>query len=430
MRISFGGHGDPISTDPFAALAEAADDTLAFLLSDGDVWDPAPFIADGLTQFQAIVIGASGGFGGGFGTSVSWASTVVPTVATSDVWDDLIFLVTKYYARLEESSPPHYWESPAGSGHYPRLGWTGNSSPTIAQYLQHRNPTHTLNVRHWGVGTLQPNKKYSSGAPGGGGLQIVTGDLADLPEAGVEIVVGSAGTDAPLGQTSVHGLWTPSPGLADDAVAEWAAFGWPDSSYPLALAAANRIREWGTVLPDPLPEFANPIAGDDGGYSAFGDVAKASGGKGGAPAKSWGTSSFVVVGSGGDGGVGDSDVAGGGGAGGGGSATAPIAGADGHYADGIGEGGGGGHTGEDATFSGSPGGSGGVWFGGTDGSDGGLGSVEAGANKYGAKGVKSTDGAHKYVKPGPGGGARALEIGYGSRVSSYIPDGMVIVRVS
>jgi hypothetical protein len=438
MRIGLDGHGDPISTDPFASLAAARDNTWVNFLSDGEVFDPAPHIEAGRTQFEVTVIGASGGFGGGFGSRASFYYTQRRTRLPDARWTDFVLYVTKYFERLHG---PDWWDDTVIHGslisQYGLQPGVASFHPTIAQFLAARYSNHALlrRVATTDV-TLVQDGRYWGGAPGGGGMQIVIGDLADLPEDGVPIVVGVAGANGALGQDRVHGLWTPDPTATNgsiDPAPNWTGFlngawggddfmnvadavntdyripGWPNSDWPAALAAYNNLVAWATSLPTSgISSFDNPQAGGDGGHSAFGDIAVASGGEGGAAAKVWGGSSFSVDGSGGDGGAGDSDVAGGGGAGGGGTPTAPTPGADGHYADGIGAGGGGGHTGDSTSHNGSY---------------GGIGSLEAGSKR-------GPGGQANGVIPGAGGGAVVDGYTRGSRIRELTLDGAVFIRVT
>lgn len=423
MRIGLSGQGDPIPTDPFSTDDDG--DALSFYLNDGDSWEPGPLIADGRTQFQVWCVGASGGYGGPIDGGVVWAQSLATDTMDTDMWDNHVHLFEYYYNHL---------------GLSPVKSIPGNSSATLRQWLQYHNPTHSFNRKTWWRSYLKAYLNRGPGAPGGGGLQVVTGDLIDLPES-VAVVVGSAGADAPVGQTEVNGLWTPVLGVIDlttwtdspfDAQGEHALVeGWPNSSYPLALAAYNELKDWGNIFPETV-SFPVPEVGEDGGPSSFGDICSASGGKGGAPAEVWSGSAFVVDSSGGDGGVGDSVVAGGGGAG---SESTTENGADGTFASEIGQGGGGGHS---SNFH--------------DGTDGGKGSYSSSAlGIFGERGVKDylavpypnafdpdtgepthylSPRSTKKIWPGAGGGVRVHGDGkYGSRAEGYDPDGAVFIRV-
>lgn len=111
-------------------------------------------------------------------------------------------------------------------------------------------------------------RQYYGGAGGGGGAQRITGRLALLPSS-IPVEVGAAVTAPPVFPT------------------------WEDPT---------------------VPDWESLVAGVDGGPSAFGDICKASGGKGGSPAPEYSELGANNGGNGGDGGKGASLVAGGGGA--------------------------------------------------------------------------------------------------------------------
>ena len=278
------------------------------------------------------------------------------------------------------------------------------------------------------------------GGGGGGGMHIVSGLLADLDDIS-EIIVGEAGAHA------------------DDA--------WPGySAYPVSY------NHYGIDVGDP---------GEDGGYSSFGDVAMASGGKGGEvspvvisadPATSW-----RPGGDGGEGGVGNSIVAGGGAAGGTSTDLGPggdpgwpgpprhhiWSSTDGEQgfldlATGIGEGGGGGvgftgggfGVGQDAAWITDTDTAGFQILSvhDTDETDGGRGNFNySDSSKHGARQNKPSRVISSHISPtnfnpyavwtytqtlpGGGGGARPTPLAkYGSYADGYSPNGVVIVRVA
>lgn len=152
--------------------------------------------------------------------------------------------------------------------------------------------------------SMQLGPTVSGGAGGGGGLHRVVGLLADLPDT-VLVDIGQAGADGSEASTG----WPMSPVMSGGSIAT-----------PLVL--------------NPTPGYVSPTPGGDGGASSFGDICRASGGKGGDVARqgpwyrypSSGSADYgfwqvsvtdrATPGDGGEGGLGDRLIAGGGGAGG------------------------------------------------------------------------------------------------------------------
>lgn len=153
--------------------------------------------------------------------------------------------------------------------------------------------------------SMRLDPTYSGGAGGGGGLHRVVGLLADLPDT-VLVAIGQPGAD---GQDASDG-WPMTPVLDGSG----------NPATPLSLY--------------PTPGYVLATPGGDGGASSFGDICRASGGKGGDVARQgpwlrfpsdgptdyelWQVSvnGRAIPGDGGEGGLGDRLTAGGGGAGG------------------------------------------------------------------------------------------------------------------
>lgn len=424
MRIFLGGQGIP--REEFALSGEAPEVSpetpIVLILENGEVFHPEDYNTLGFTHFDAWVVGATGGRGGKTYTGVTFQVDETTEVMPSDLWD--LFVLGRYWQAISRqfydamppvTTPP--WHVPV-------------TYDAVRATAEAQNPSHTFKVRTYHDPQLVVASNYSSipgyntfynpstgqytyygvpdysallgGPPGGGGLQIVSGELADLP-TDVDVVVGQVGADGAGGQNKVNGLWYPDPveiywtygalrGNWHPDVSGWKAednWGLFASIYPQRVAVIEGLIPWLVRYPSPVG-FPTPQPAYDGGYSAFGDVAKASGGKGGGPSQVWDGSKFVNGGYGGAGGVGNSLVAGGGGA----------MSKDGLWnpATKIGQGGGGG----------SPPGS------------GGRGSWSyADTTVYGPG-----DSA------GDGGGARIMrKYFHGSKVLKYNPNGAVILRI-
>lgn len=211
----------------------------------------------------------------------------------------------------------------------------------------HQSLPHVGFRRYMGLPMLINDGSAIGGAGGGGGVQVVSGLLEDLPDA-IPVSVGQGGTPGLLGHIASNGPFTPAtsmlPVLGQDPQRENA-----ELINPQLWEAT--YRGWTDNYPLPHPTFVGPGSGQDGGPSSFGDICMASGGKGGSPATTWIAGKLHFAGQGGEGGKGGTLVAGGGGAGGytevygqSGQAelTAPRAGKDGTWDGHIGTGGGGG----------------------------------------------------------------------------------------
>ena len=289
---------------------------------------------------------------------------------------------------------------------------------TYKQMFEWLHPTHQRtftvikNVRlGGGVGAL-------GGAGGGGGRHVVGGLLADLP-AVVPVVVGQVGADAEPGQVIQEGLIAPELTDPKFSAVDWPWFRWlaPDyysTAQKRVYEINNLLIDYTVTYPEPHPSFPNPQAGGDGGASSFGDICKASGGKGGIPSFGWPGGVKTFLGYGGAGGLGNRLASGGGGAG---STASGIPGADGPWdlATGIGGGGGGGLSGSSSPLRAA--------------SNGGRGSYSfADPTKYGPRQQKSG-------LFGGGGGGALLIPGtpaqyYGSRALGSNPNGAVYLRLT
>ena len=415
-RLELGGKGDPI---PLIALPDPnLDDNLTpqvFALEDGVPFVKTDWVGLGYTHYEVWCIGAAGGRGGGISNQAIFLTAHHRPVMTSGEWSNYLALM-------------HYYNDPLGVVY---TKWDPNIPGEVVISMEEWYQLNIPNHDPWYVNTfrspfLSEDTGAIGGAGGGGGIHVMSGELATLPEA-CDVEVGVAGAETiPPGQTFVNGAWTPLPySVGGTALQQWAT-------------------EFMNEYPNPHPSFLPPQVGQDGGASTFGgDICQASGGKGGAPAKKWVGGSFVVDGSGGEGGVGSRTLAGGGAPG----SNSPANGSDGTWDGTIGQGGGGGRGGRVTTSSGFP-----PTSVVTPPTDGGRGSFSyADTSIFGDRQQKSNWVTTQYIFdyvtgnitsvnkfpttntiiPGGGGGAKALhKMNYGSRAVSFNPNGLVVIRLT
>lgn len=395
MRAFLGGRGLPRGEFALSGISESTDAPIILRLEDGEVFTPADYIALGYTNFEVWCVGAAGGLGGGELKLIEFDRVASTQAMDSALWAKFVDLSPRRYEYLNgiynpTAGLPAEWSS-----------WD--------EYLSYTNPTHSFQVYTYSNARMRNDPAAigaRGGGSGGGGVHVIAGVLADL-DATLDISVGAAGDDAEPGQTKVNGAWTPMP---------WDRYYVPEYQeamlYPVGSTIRNYLLDIANFLhqyPGTQKAFYPPVTGDDGATSSFGDICRASGGKGGHGAKIWSGSTFVVDGDGGDGGIGDSDISGGGGAG---SPNPGVRGSDGAWntLTSVGKGGGGGHGG----------------------------SVESGGASGGGKGSFSYVDTSIYglsqsssaLVAGNGGGVRALRnYRQGSRVPTYDPNGAVFLRL-
>lgn len=436
-RIEFDGQGDHIpviALPPFGSDGNLPPTTLTFL--DNADFSVAEYTSLGFTHFEAWCVGGAGGRGGDATDQVMDVYTLTTQSVAQDVWN--LFLEA---VRIQD-----YFTAGNQWDHVYSFGTTGgphgNGLMTAAEAAEWNNPSHQLQFHTTNQMVLLPMVKGMGGAGGGGGFQKVAGLLADLDDS-ISIVVGKAGADAGYGQVHQSGVWTPP--LVTITLD-------PGAAYPRGRLNEinNYLQTYQNTYPLPHSSYGNPASGGDGGYSSFGEVAKASGGQGGFPGMVWDGTKFVVQGKGGDGGIGDRTLAGGGGAG---SAVEGVNGSDGdwHPETGIGAGGGGGRGGQPSVTTGDP------RLGNYVTTDhfataGGQGSYSFGdTSVFGARQfrqawaylrpvVNTANGTVSYVPttsntalviPGGGGGARPLgTVKAGSQATGYSPNGVVVIRLT
>ncbi len=426
MRIELGSEGQPIPLEALPDTSGQPIPALTLVLAPGD-FVPEDYIEQGFTHYQVFCVGAAGGKGGAL------------------------------------------------------LGGTGYEGP----------------------------QNYKGGAGGGGGLHRVSGALEDLP-ATVPVTVGqvgATGVDNPgqpkwsiisdYGSTSFPSerlaiVDTGARPLVQNGITYINADGSYVSPYtkvdymgnpiPSDYTAAHNTWEGDGYIPGYSyivrlnPAWVPSTDGSDGGYSAFGTICKASGGKGGKRAPLFSTGIFVGIrdergypffeeadylhrafdgqrhpgGDGGQGGQGNSIIAGGGGQGGssilkfnligtpgagdyiGADAIPPQDGVWGPES-GIGTGGGGGRGGSYVPGPWTPS-YGGYYYMGEGvvepAQSGGQGSFNYGDPSV--YGIRQNYGYefNRQLIPGSGGGAKVNSLLlYGSHAPGYSPNGLVFIKL-
>lgn len=416
MRVFLNGEGEPIPLEALPIAGSSAGDFVLDLTTG--VFVPADYVALGFAYYEAWCIGAAGGRGGDSSVQVIFDSTVASVTMTTEQWNLWLELI-----RIQDYFTSGEWDHIYlySDGHEP-------SMRTAVQQEMIWNPRHLMQVATYTAAHIDPRNQYygMGGSGGGGGLHVVSGNLADLP-ASVPVVVGVSGTDAGYGQTVARISWVPLP----------ESFGYVYASSPNPTENRlhqlyNYFRPLQQKYPPPRTSIPVPTVGQDGGVSSFGGtICRASGGKGGQPGRVWDHHDssvpyypevFLLNGAGGDGGAGNRSVAGGGGAGGAGGDD--INGSDGTWDGTIGKGGGGGRG---YGYNNNPGGS--LEFGPPPAtiqkpSNGGQGAYSfADTSVFGPREFKSTH------TGGGGGGAHLGARKFGSHALGYSPNGAVLLRI-
>lgn len=409
-RIELGGEGDPIPTIALPDPNLSQDLPPTVLVLPTGMFNKTDWVGLGFTHYEVWCVGAAGSVGAAATNGVIFTSTIVQSVMSQARWD--LWLELKRiqdYFTSGEWDHIYFWTHPSQPG---KQMWTAVEM-AIAQ-----NPGRLLPITTYTGASLNARQINAyGGAGGGGGVQVAAGVLADLPVE-TPVVVGVAGVEPPPGQTTVNGLWTPLP--------QWVGYDFPPGNpYPLGrlYELYNYFNDIQHIYPTgSRTQFAMPTVGNDGGASSFGgDICRASGGKGGRPAKIWDGSAFVRDGGGGAGGVGATVVAGGGGAGT--PSDVSASGSDGVWNPntGIGQGGGGGRSGTPSGTTGFP-----LFqtIPGIAASSGGRGNFSfADTSIFGDRQLASG------ILPGGGGGAKMIGgRNYGGRAPTYNPNGLVLIR--
>lgn len=332
MRVLLGGDGQPI---PTIALPDPTVDgsgvPISLLLEDGEEFHAADYISLGYTHYEVWCVGAAGGRGGHASEKVEWETSFRNVPMPAWYWDSIV----ADYIERAGGNPNYVYHGTAvpGSLVQPPVGvirWDVHDgtlfwevTPEGLAWLQNPEP-RTVRITTY----LEPyalDGPVIGGAGGGGGLHVVTGRLDELPET-VIAEVGVAGADGVPGQSKVEAGWDPI------VLPNWG----PDETL------AQQRYEFEREFPDPHPLVPPPGMGQDGGFSSFGDIAMASGGKGGEPSVVWVGGLPMFRARGGEGGAGGRTEAGGGAPG---SSSSTANGSDGSWDGTVGKGGGGGRGG-------------------------------------------------------------------------------------
>jgi hypothetical protein len=416
--VGLGGGPLPGEALPDAHSSHTA--PLVLQLETGD-FHPEEYISFGYTHFEAWCIGGAGGYGGNEVGGIHWDKSTVMVKLSAGDWS-----LSQELTRLIDRETSGEWD------HLYSWGDPSVGAPpglyTAVQMAAYYNPKHEIPVTTFSNPTLvlDGTPVGYGGGGGGGGLHIVEGLLEDLPQP-TPVVVGQVGANGVNGQGFVapDQVYTPIPQEMSEGF------------YP---TVTNRREELSNYFHDkrykyplPHPSFTGgPLAGDDGGTSTFGDVCKASGGKGGGQAIYWPSGNKTPYGPGGAGGLGNQDVAGGGGAG-----DPGIAPDGGHNGSNgpldsvlmIGGGGGGGRGSTPGHYEYTSGG--GLWggpswklYGNRFPTSGGRGSYSYADTSVWGPGDYSDGNLG-----GTGGGAHRSGLRFGSNAPGYSPSGAVIVRI-
>lgn len=314
-RFELGGHEEP---NPIEALPnEFAADTPSYLVSlpNGEDFIPEVYLSFGYTHYEVTCIGGAGGSGGEVRDKVNFDATYKFETMPSVVWAAFIEVARGWYGSevlVQDRLPGGGW----GDSHY----------IPVATFLEQLYPGHQYQRATFSNPSLATPLAWGGGG-GGGGLHVVSGQLADLPEA-VPVVVGQAGVEGLMGHKISSATVVPLP-------------------RDVELGVGNVFWAWQSIYPLPHPSFPIPQPGGNGGTSSFnGDMCVASGGKGGKPAIRWQSGQLLLDGVGGEGGSGDRSIAGGGAPG---ATLLENFASDGTWDGEVGKGGGGGHGGAFAT---------------------------------------------------------------------------------
>lgn len=458
MRVELGGAGGPI---PDVALPDPSYDgatpALSLSLADGEIFAPLDYISLGYTHYEVWVVGASGGRGGDADSRNGWRTKSWQEVMPSYAWEDE---VTDEYLIAGRWDKVWYTYVPLGTPQPPVgvVSWSVgptriDAALTPRGMAELKNPGHIGTVIEYYEPYGIPGGEFIGGGGGGGGLHVVSGRLDELPAA-VPVVVGKEGAQ---GVAGVSERIMPR----DTAMYYNENNYWHTSEQLHLLTMSAATHAWKYRWPNGrIDSFAVPRAqeGGAGGVSSFGDIAKASGGKGGHPAvvlvedpsELFYGNRMERISYGGEGGIGDSSTPGGGALG---STKDGEKGKDGSWNGYIGSGGGGGRGGRyrsvNVNFPSGPsiyrdestlateGGRGSFSYVDTlvYGTRGPLGTYKAYIRQVNAAG-EWTDTYREQpirvdINPGAGGGAK-LPGGRktGSRGNGYDPNGAVLIRMS
>ncbi len=333
-RLVLAGYGDPIPTISLPDPNNTGErPTIELVLENGVPFEKLDFVTLGYTHYEVWCVGGAGGEGGDVGY-IQETGTFTPETMPLDVYEA--------FKELESRNTGLIWVPAAGQ-------WMTQSQYWDYIGFRFSQSYYTITgfdlVSAYGRASFPGSPKNAlGGGGGGGGTHVVFGELEDLPDS-VDVVIGDDGVNGARGQQVSAAPFTPQPSLWHLRTNYILARNgdWPMHYYsaPADLAKVALINDWWYRWPEPHDTFDPPQPGQDGYASTFGDVGKASGGKGGGASLTWPSGVKTFSGYGGNGGLGDRLEAGGGGAG----ALTTANGGDGPWTGAIGGGGGGGRGG-------------------------------------------------------------------------------------
>lgn len=332
MRLELGGHEGPIPNIALPDLKLSVDMPIqSLVLVDGSNFEKAGWVTLGYTHYEVWCVGAAGGMGG---EAAGGYIPDPPTITFETYPDDLWAAMKADYVRGYQMSGSYYVsyvDSNDNLNPYKTVTW--------GEWFELQNPTHRAQIQHHqDPFSISAESPAVGGGGGGGGLHVISGELFDLPDS-IPVTVGVAGNDALPGQ--IH---SPNPFDPYAEITNLLAEGY--DAHP-SVYNNQRFRYDRMVFENRYPPLEErplllpPQPGEDGGHSAFGDIAMASGGKGGGPALVWVDGHRFFAAHGGEGGSGGRIEAGGGALG----STSGLPGKDGTWNGEIGTGGGGGRGG-------------------------------------------------------------------------------------
>lgn len=336
MRLELGGYEGRI---PNIALPDpnlSADLPIqSLVLVDNTPFEKADWVALGYTHYEVWCVGAAGGMGGEAGAGYIHSMNTPEQVRMPDwMWEGEIQEQANQWISQGQTVFPVYEFStvPGHTGEVVVRYITAYEAAT--QQAERYNPDHLTTVNHFhDPFVISAENPTVGGGGGGGGLHVMGGALSDLPDF-VPVTVGVAGDDALPGQVRSSDPYDPfAATLSNLTVASFGTAGQFGYDRYVYTNQYPPVEERTLLLP--------PQSGEDGGYSAFGDICMASGGKGGGPALVWVDGNRFFAAHGGEGGSGGRIEAGGGALG----STSSLSGKDGTWDGEIGTGGGGGRGG-------------------------------------------------------------------------------------
>lgn len=351
-RFELGGYEGPIPNIALPDPKLSPDMPVqSLVLPDGTNFEKSDWVGLGYTHYEVWCVGAAGGMGAEVGDISNEMVTNEQVPMPDWLWEKTIEGEIENIVNVVHHTGETYtYETLTSFPVYEYSTVPGHTGEVVVRYITPRqkaienlerwNPNHLTQVtHHHDPYVISNNYPSTGGGGGGGGLHVISGALADLPDS-VPVTVGVAGADALPGQI-----------LSPDPYDVYAYVSDP-SRYLADYYYWNqdpRLRDefyfenkWPSVGDPARPLFLPGQSGDDGGYSAFGDICMASGGKGGGPAIVWVANKRMFAAHGGEGGVGGRTQVGGGAAG---STDSAKDGKDGNWNGTVGQGGGGGRGG-------------------------------------------------------------------------------------